>query len=75
MAQLIFPEARITIKKGLQAGTFIGGSWCSPHMVSNGGQTFLATPSSVYYGSWYADGDRYSPEMIENIEYIDKEEG
>ena len=75
MTQLIYHEARITIKKGLTPGVYIGESWCTNHMALNGGQTFLASRSAIYYGSWYADNDRYSPEMIESIEYIDKEEG
>jgi len=75
MTQLIYHEARITIKKELTPGNYIGESWCTNHMALNGGQTFLASRSSIYYGSWYADNDRYSPEMIESIEYIDKEEG
>jgi len=75
MAQLQYNEARITIKKGLTPGVYIGDAYCTSHMRDNGGQTFLASRSGMYYGSWYADNDRYSPEMIESIEYIDKEEG
>jgi len=75
MSQLIYNEARITVKKGLTPGNYIGESWCTAHMASNGGKTFLASRSGIYERSWYADGDRYSPEMIESIEYIDKEEG
>jgi len=75
MTQLQYNEARITIKEGLSPGTNIGDCYCTYHMSMNGGQTFFATRSSIYDGSWYADGDRYSPEMIESIEYIDKEEG